>query len=1408
MRSAANYCAFTMLIKKLVLICFFVLRLSLIATAQQEDINFTSLTTKDGLSSNAVNAILKDRYGLMWFGTEDGLNKFDGTNLTVYRHKPGDVTSLQANEILALHEDKKGNMWVGTSGGSLSLYDRKRDAFINFPGNGAPHALSHNVIMEICSDYLGKIWIAHYNGVDILDPETKQVSKFRVNSGNSSSFLTKPVNYIFEDGQHRMWMGTNEGLYQYNPRNKSLTQFVHSSQDPTSLSDNQVNAIAEDYRGNIWIGTNEGLSMLKPATKGFINYKQGYNNAKTISNIINSIVVDGYKLWLGTEGGLEVLDTKTGEVSKFQFDYRNIHSLTAKAVRCVYRDKQGIYWLGMGGGGIDKYDKNLNLFNLIRSNVFDEKGLNASIVTSFAEDKNGNVYVGTEGGGLSLYDRKTKLFRHFNIHSKRNGSNNHITIKALRMSSKNRLMIGTYRDGLFIWDPASGKYQQLMQGTNPEDLNANEIFCIKEDRKGNMWVGTNGAGVNVVNGENKVVVKYTPNPKAANDVLLPINGYIRDILEDRHGNIWIATHGGGIAVLQPASGKFTIYNTTNSKLPNDKILSLLEDSRGNIWAATFGGGLALYHKSTNQFITFAEKDGLLNNTVYKIVEDQKGLIWVSTNKGISSVDASTKKIDNYNHHNGVQNNNFVHGAGLRLRDGTLFFGGLEGFNYFNPEYLKKNDNIPPVLFTDLRISNQSVAASEDGPIKEHISVAREINLDYKQNFALSFVGLNYTSPGQNQYAYKLEGFDKNWNYVGSSTTASYTNLDPGEYIFHVRAGNNDGVWNNEGTSIKILVRPPFWRTVYAYVFYLLAIVGLVLYFRYRYIQKIKRKFALEQERIHIEQERKEAERIRELDRLKIKFLTNLSHEFRTPISLILGPVDKLLSQEKNEQPSGQLHMIRRNAKRLLNLVNQLLDFRKLEEHELKLHASEGELVSFVREVFDSFKDLSERKKIEFAFKSQIDQLCALFDHDKMERILFNLLSNAFKFTLEGGKISLELENSDKASDPSKKWVSIKVHDTGIGIPEDKKEKIFERFFQNTTAAAILNQGTGIGLSITKEFVKMHGGTIDVDSEPEKGTTFTIHLPFAPLEAPKENVPDLAKAATSNSMASETIEIPTETSKEFAEARQDDDALKSKTEMPSILLVEDNEDFRFYLKDNLRLHYKVFEAANGKEGWQEALAHHPQLIVSDISMPYMDGIELSRKIKSDKRTSHIPVILLTALTGEEDQLKGLGTGANDYITKPFNFEVLNAKIKNLLVLNSTLKSTYTKQIKVLTPEVEIESDDEKLLKNIMLYLEENLTNPQLSVEELSKHVGMSRSSLYSKLLEVTGQTPVEYIRSVKLEKAAVLLEKSDMNISQIAYSVGFSTPNYFARSFKAKFNMLPSEYLNQVRKENEQKNADD
>ncbi len=1344
--------------------------------------HFTPLSTGGGLRSSTINAIIKDRFGLMWFATDDGLAKYDGSSFTVYRNKNNDPNSLPANEIPAIYEDRNGAIWVGTSGGSLSMYDRKLDKFLNFPAGPGPNSLGSNVIKAITSDHKGQIWVGHYTGLDIIDPVTKKITPF---TGPGGEPFKSTTICLLEDRQQRMWVGTSEGLYVLDPNGHCLRKFVHNPADPQSICNNVVRYMAEDKKGNIWLATTDGLSVTDPGLHGFKTYKHDGSGHSISSNSLNALEVDDQnRVWIGSTSGLDLLDPATGRVETLSYDKGSGQSMRLKDVYSIHIDDDGLYWIGTFRNGIIKYDSHLNLFHLVQHDPFNKQGLPAPIVTSFAETGNGKIYVGTDNGGVSLFDPARQSFEHLELRSTVKGCEKGIRVLSLLLTKNNQLMVGTFLDGLFVYDLRTRRYKQYTK-ENCNFLFSNDIFTLTEDSKGRIWIGTNGDGFSVVNQQLGLINRFTREPRP-NESLLPMNAYIRDILEDHSGNFWIATHGGGIARLDGSLQHFTVYNSTGNHLPGDKIFSVLEDKQGNIWVGSYGGGLGLLDKKTNQFITFTEEDGLLNNNIYKIIQDNNGLLWLSTNQGICSFDPLSRKFNKFTFHNSVQHNNFVRGSGILAANGMVFMGGLEGFNYFDPAGLKKNTNAPEVLFTDLRISNRSVSPSPKGPIRENISITDRIDLDYRQNFSISFVGLNYTAPEQNQYAYRLEGFDKEWNYTGNVNTAAYTNLDPGEYVLQVKASNNDGIWNEKGKSIRIIVHPPLWRTTYAYALYTLLVLGILLFIRYKGIQKVKKKFLEQQQQMEREQERREAERIHELDRLKIKFITNLSHEFRTPISLILGPIDTLIRKEKNEHSFNQLKMIRQNGRRLLNLVNQLLDFRKMEEQELKLQLADGEFISFVQEATDSFRDMAERKKISLSFETSVHQAFAKFDHDKIERILFNLLSNAFKFTLEGGKVTVSVEKRQHPAGGDKEWFTIKVKDTGIGIPKDQQEKIFEHFFQHTTPATVVNKGTGIGLSITREFARMHDGEIKVDSEPGKGSTFILTLPLVAATAGIAIVPlqpelPLEEAAAAD-VSPQTIPTP-----------------GNNTDLPVVLIVEDNDDLRFYLKDNLRLQYRVIEASNGKEGWQKALAQHPQLIVSDISMPYMDGMDLCKKVKNDKRTQHIPFILLTAITGEEDQLKGLETGANDYILKPFNVEILHSKIKNLLTLNHCAKRTYSKQISVSAPAPEVQPEDERFMKEIMAYLENNLTDTQLSVEALSRHVGMSRSSLYSKLLELTGQTPVEFIRSVKLERAAVLLEKSDMNIAQVAYTVGFATPNYFARSFKAKYNMLPSAYVQLRRK---------
>jgi signal transduction histidine kinase/ligand-binding sensor domain-containing protein/AraC-like DNA-binding protein len=1356
--------------RKLLLLFSAIQLLCACSIAQKNNFSFINFSSKDGLSSNNINAILKDHHGYMWFATDDGINKFDGVQFTVYKHHPDDSTSIGPGVVTAVQEDKAGNLWIGT-GRTLSLYQRDKNRFINhdFAGKGA--------IRSLCIDHSGNIWVGTYSGLYLFDPRTGKTKKFDSNPKRPDEMMNDAIISLFEDSHNRIWVGTITGLYLYMGSGTNFKKFAHDVNDPASVSDKIVRSIAEDANGNLWFGTNDGgLNMLLPDGKNFKHFRYNAADKTSLSSDrIYSIALENTgKLWLGTEAGLNIFDPVTATTERIENDPRNRYSLSGKSVRSVWIGKDGIYWIGTLLSGVNKYDKNLAVFNLRQSNPFDPYGLSSAAVTSFAEDGHGDIYLGTDAGKLNLYHRITGLFTHIVL-----GTGHVQAILALARIG-NEIWIGTYADGLYVLNMLNGGTKHYTRGEGAADLSSNEIFCIKQDKKGKVWLGTNGDGLMMYDPANGTFKRFPPPkfPEPVREGGLPSNGFIRTIEEDAGGNLWIGSNGTGIVVFNNERNFFSLLNLKNSHLPSDYIMDIHADRANNIWVGTQGGGLCRYNRLAKSFTTYSEKEGLANGFVNKILEDDAGKFWISTNKGVSSFDAEQKKFKNYSHYNGLQQSPFTRASGLKTNDGELFFGGLDGFNYFNPSTLNTNRNIPALVLTDLKVSNQSVLPGDASPINEHISVAKEVRLNYKQNFSIDFAALNYTNPQESRYSYKLEGFDKDWNEIGYAKSAVYTNVDPGTYTFRVKAKSDDGLWNTPEKSITIIVSPPFWKTVYAYIFYCL-IAGFVWWLlRYRSIRKIKNRFALEKERFEfrhmMEQERKEAERVHEFDQVKIKFLTNLSHEFRTPIALITEPVEKLLQEETAGKKQEQLSMISRNARRLLNLVNQLLDFRKLEENELKLNLTEGDMVSFIKDVGDSFKDISNRKHINFAFTSSLNHYYICFDRDKIERILFNLLSNAFKFTKADGNVWLNIEQSGEG------FVKIIVGDTGVGMPADVQQKIFDRFFQGDENISIMNQGSGIGLSIIKEFVNLHGGKVTVESTQGMGSIFTVELPCAPIT---KNMEELT-FATENGNARKTV------------AKEKN---ISELEKPTVLIIDDHEDFRSYLCDNLKPYYKIVEAADGKEGWQKTLSSHPQIIVSDINMPEMDGITLCQKIRADKRTGHIPVILLTALTGDENQVKGLNKGANDYLTKPFRFEILHIKIRNLLRLNQNLKNTYSRQLTVAAPEVEARSEDEKLLLSITQYIESNIDNPDLSVEELSKHIYMSRGTLYNKIVSLTGETPVELIRSIKLNKAAMLLENTDMKISEVGYEVGFTTPNYFARAFKAKFNISPSDYIQLKRK---------
>ncbi len=1334
--------------------------------------NFTQITTSEGLSSNAVNAITKDTSGFVWFGTMNGLNRFDGTNIVIYRNIPKDSLSLPSNVIQALYKDKFGRLWVGTSNG-LCYYDPLKDIFIPIKDT---YGLS---VRALCLDYKGNLWIGSYLDLRIVENGTGKLIRFETPPEARRTEKVWRIISLFEDDQHRMWIGSRNGLYRFDPRQRKVDHFIHDETNPKSLSNNNVTKIVQDNFHRMWFSTSDGLNtLLQDGTFRVFRASDGNNiGANMIYDL--AIAPDSQELWLATEEGLRILDLNSMRFNIITSDPRNIYGLRNNQLKTLYIADDKLFWIGLIRGGINKYDKNLALVNFQPSVTFDPKYLPSPIVTSLATLKdNSDIFVGTIGAGLQVFNKNTRITKSIPI----SASTLQPNILAIKVLKSGQLWVATREGDIFRYDPKKRKSELLYKEVAGKLRNENAIRCIDEDNAGRVWIGINGQGVKVFDPSKSRWDIYPSVDLKVKGPSLPTNGYIRAIAIKKNGEVWIGSYGSGMAVLNPKTQKFTLYSKTHGQLINNYILCVLHDRNQRTWVGT-NSGLCIFDEKRKSFRALTEAGGFFNHTtIYQIVEDKAGLIWISTNKGLSSFNPLDNTVKSFTTNNGIANAPFYEGSGVAAEDGTVYFGGESGFNFFESSKLPTVIQKHNVLLTKLKVSNNVVVPGEKSPIKEQINFAEEIVLKYGENFSIEYAALDFTNPNDNQFAYRLDGLDNSWNNVGSIKSVSYTNLDPGKYVFHVKASYDGRNWSSHEKNIRIIVLPPWWRTVYAYSAYCLIIFSILYTHRKRTINKIKKDFDLQQERARakdlIDRQRLEAERMHAFDSLKIKFLTNLSHDFRTPLSLITAPVEKLV-HFPDKIVAAESVVIQRNAKRLLNLVNQLLDFRKMEEQELNLNLAPGDMVKCLKEASEAFNDIAERKNIYFNFSSEIDELPCLFDHDKIERIVFNLLSNAFKFTLTQGEVAVHFYVVETNSE-GKNTICLEINDTGIGIPQSLQEKIFEPFFQHNTKGLATGQGSGIGLSIVSEFVRMHGGTLSLNSKVDEGSSFKIIMPIIPLESTQTAVDNKEGAYLYS-----TPENPPITQKRI--------------DIPVILIVDDDEDIRFYLKDNLKGYYNIAEASNGREGWRKVLSQHPQLVVSDVSMPEMNGIELSKKIKADKRTCHIPVILLTGICGEEKHVEGLEAGANDYLTKPFNFEILHVKIRNLLFVNQTLKNTFLKKIQITGPKDEIESANIKLLKKINQYIKENMSNTNLSVEDLSAYVGMSRGTLYRKLIELTELSPVEYIRSIKLENAADLLAQSNLNVSQIAYMTGFANPNYFAKVFKAKYQMSPKEFIAQAKK---------
>jgi len=1371
--------------------------------AQNNIYQFSHLDISNGLSGNQVNCIYKDSKGFMWFGTMAGLNRYDGYTFKVFKHIANDKNSINDDFIEGIYEGPEQNLWIITRNG-ICTYNLATEQFssdlspwikqLKLPGSN---------ITKIKKDSKGNFWFIYYNaGVYRYDPLARQTYHYNHNPTSKPSLYSDDVSDIAEDTKGNMWFIYDTGdIEKMNP-SRNIISYVTNVLSKANNGKSLSYSIMADNDNDLWLyasDVNMGVYYFNPAKNKLQHIDKTSAGARLNANIIKNVYqADDGLIWIATDhGGINLVDKRNFTVTYLLNREDDSKSLKQNSV-VLYKDNLGIMWAGTFKEGISYYHKNIIRFPLYRHFASDPSSLNFEDVDKFAEDKQGNLWIGTNGGGLIYFNRKTGKYTQYKNNPQNSNSLCNDIIVSLCIDHNQTLWIGTYFGGMDSFDGKTFTHYRHDDKTLTS-IADDRVWSIFEDSSNRLWVGTFAGGLEIFDRSKKIFVQ----PYNQTQIRSP---FISSIFEDRDGNIWVGGYAG-VDVISKNSGRVVHYthndNDSNSLVANN-VNSVMQDSRGLVWIAT-RDGLSILNLKTNRFTSLTKDNGLPDNSILNILEDNSGKMWLSTSNGLCRITLTVAgsgynfQFENFDETDGLQGREFNVNAAFKTSKGELIFGGGHGFNFFDPLSIKPNINKPKLVFTDFQLFNKSVTANE--AINGHVILSRAISgtpsitLNHSENvFTIEFAALNFFNPNKVKYQYMLDGFDKNWITADNTVRkVTYTNLDGGNYTFKVKAINLDAVWNTDQISLKINVRPPFWKSPLAYVIYVLVIAGGLLLIRQRGIQKIRRKFTAEREKkeveLIIEQERKEVERMYEIDRLKTKFLTNVSHEFRTPLSLIMAPVDKMLGNTADADQKQQLNMIRKNARRLLNLVNQLLDFRKMEVQELKLHTRPGDIVKFIKEVSLSFTDIADEKGIGFVFDTTVESLKTRFDHDKIERILFNLLSNAFKFTPAGGHISVLLNLITEKSEAYLEYIEIKVMDTGIGIPADKKERIFERFFQNDLPGSILNQGSGIGLAITKEFVNMHQGEIFVESDTEYGSCFIVRLPMPLIDINEQET----------FVDNEPVEVIN------PEVNENDGKIPAKVnDRQTVLLVEDNDDFRFYLKDNLKDIFNVIEATNGKEGWQKALALHPDIMVSDISMPEMNGKDLCRKIKNDSRTSHIPVILLTALIGEEEELKSLEIGANDYMTKPFNFEILISKIKNLLRLQAVFKKTYTRQLDFQSNEPAIPSTDEKFIKDIVEHINKNMLNPLLSVNELSKHMGMNRNTLYKKLLMITGKSPVEYIRLLRLKKAAHLLEHSQMNIAEVSYDVGFNTPQYFARSFKEEFNMLPSEFIVQKRKQHQEK----
>ena len=1316
---------------------------------------FKHLEVSDGLSNNSVNTICKDRDGFMWFGTTTGLNRYDGYTFKIYQHAENDPGSLPDNYITDIVEMPDGRFWVNTGRGYV-LFDKEQDCFI--------------------TDVTGFMKNLESGGV----PEQVFVDR----EGNTCLSVAGEGCYRYKEGGKRLFFSYVEH----------------------SLPEHGVTQIAECSDGLLLIYNTGLLVCLDRATLAIKwksdEIKKYIPAGKTIEF---SLFVDRDNcIWAYSLMGIWAYDCGT---KSWRTDLTAIWSSRPDVIiHAVAQDIEGRIWVGKDYDGIDVLEKETGKVTSLVAHDDNGRSLPHNTIYDLYADRDGIMWVGTYKKGVSYYSES--IFK-FNMYEWGD-------ITCIEQADENRLWLGTNDHGILLWNRSTGKAEPFWR--DAEGQLPNPVVSMLKSKDGKLWVGTFNGGLYCMDGSRVRSYKEgVGNTLASNNVWA--------LVEDDKGRIWIASLGGGLQCLEPVSGTFETYTSSNSallennvtslcwvdnntlffgtanqgvgmmdmrtreikkiqgqsgnvKLSNDAVNHVYKDSRGLVWIAT-REGLNVYDTRRHVFLDLSSVAEAKGNFIAAITEDQERNMWVSTSRKVIRVTVASDGKGSYlfdsrayNSEDGLQNCDFNQRSIKTLHNGIIAIGGLYGVNVFAPDHIRYNKMLPNVMFTGLSLFDEAVKVGQSYGgrvlIEKELNDVENVEFDYKQNiFSVSFASDNYNLPEKTQYMYKLEGFNNDWLTLPLGVhNVTFTNLAPGKYVLRVKAINSDGYVGIKEATLGIVVNPPFWMSWWAYLLYAVGLVIVLFLARYRMLKR-------EREKFHLQQIENEVAKNEEINNMKFRFFTNVSHELRTPLTLIISPLEGMLKETTDELQSTRLQLMYRNAQRLLHLVNQLLDFRKGEMSTHQLSLSEGDIISYVHSVCNSFLLMADKKHIQFSFFSGIDTFSMAFDADKVGKIVMNLLSNAFKFTPEGGRVTVMIEHVAGTPD----ILEIKIADTGIGISDVDKEHIFERFYQAGHKGVEETTGNGIGLSLVRDFVTLHEGEVKVFDNIGTGSVFVIQFPVKHVET--------------------QVQLPEETGMPAGDEEDKEMKEEAREEMerknfPLLLIVDDNEDFRIFMRYSLELQYRVKLAVNGKEAWEMMQEELPDLVISDVMMPQMDGNELCRLIKQDKRTAHIPVILLTARQNTEAKLEGLQTGADDYVTKPFNMTILVLRIRKLIELSRYHRVTQG-MIDPAPSEIVITSLDEKLIEKAIKYVEDNMSRTELSVEELSRELGMSRVHLYKKLLQITGKTPIEFIRVIRLKRAAQLLRESQLHVSEVAFEVGFNNPKYFSRYFKDEFGVLPSVY---------------